>query len=208
MRFTLATSNLHKRDEVEAILTALGISPVEIQTLRDLPHIASPAEDGDSFFENARIKALAVSPAVDGCVLADDSGLEVDALNGRPGIHSARYAGEGASPEECVQKLLRETAGVPFEKRTARFVCVMILARGGQILAEARGVCEGSIAEAPAGSGGFGYDPVFWLPERRRTMAEIPQTEKNRVSHRADALKQLENPLRALRLKRSPPPPH
>lgn len=197
MRFTLATSNLHKRDEIGAILTALGIAPVEIQTLRDLPHIAPPVEDGDSFFENARIKALAVSSAVDGCVLADDSGLEADALDGRPGVHSARYAGEGGSSEECVQKLLREMAGVPRRSRSARFVCVMVLARGDQILAEARGVCEGAIADEPAGSGGFGYDPVFWMETHQRTMAEITQAEKNRVSHRADALKRLKKPLRA-----------
>ena len=197
MRLILATSNLHKREEIDAILARLEISPAAILTLRDPPDTAPPVEDGDSFLENARIKALAVPLSEEGFVLADDSGLAVDALNGRPGIHSARYAGEGASSEACVQKLLREMAGVPFEKRTARFVCVMVLARGGEIAAEARGVCEGFIAEEPAGEGGFGYDPVFWLPDVQQTMSQIAQAEKNRVSHRAAALKRLEKPLRA-----------
>ena len=198
MQLTLATSNLHKRDEIAALLAdLLDIGAVHLQTLRDFPGIPAPVEDGADFQENARIKALAVSSVTGGYALADDSGLEVDALNGRPGVHSARYAGEGGSAEDCVRKLLREMRGVPTALRTARFVCVITLARGGEIIAEARGVCEGVIAEEPAGSGGFGYDPVFWLPDRQKTMAQIPPEEKNRVSHRARALRQLREPLLA-----------
>ncbi|MDA1192630.1 MAG: RdgB/HAM1 family non-canonical purine NTP pyrophosphatase [Candidatus Poribacteria bacterium] len=188
MSFVLATENLHKRDEIAAILARLGVKGVPICTLRDVPSLSSPVEDGATFAENARIKAFHVSKTTGGYALADDSGLCVDALNGAPGIHSSRYAGENATDADRIAKLLRELRDVPDEKRRARFVCAMALTHGHEIIAETEGVCEGRIALNPAGSDGFGYDPVFYLPDRARTLAEVGPEEKNRISHRFKAL--------------------
>jgi XTP/dITP diphosphohydrolase len=188
MKLVIATSNAHKRDEIAAILDALDVRGVALTTLRDYPNVPTVEENGATFAENARLKAVAVSKAVDGYVLADDSGIVVDALDGAPGIHSARYAGDRASDADRIGKLLSELRDVPDERRTARFVCAMTLARRGEIVAETEGVCEGRIAAQPRGDGGFGYDPVFLVPEYEQTMAEVGSATKNRISHRAKAL--------------------
>lgn len=185
----LATSNPHKVEEVRATLAPAG---VEVVSLAEAGIDAEPpAEDQPTFAGNAALKAryyarVAVRPC-----LADDSGLEVDALDGAPGVRSARFAGvEGdrAAVDRANNRLLVERlAGVPFEGRTARFVCVMVLAEGAGVLAEARGVLEGHIVDEPRGRHGFGYDPHFWLADRGCTVAELPPEQKNAISHRGRA---------------------
>lgn len=188
---TVATSNPHKVDEISAVLGQIGIACLPMQAAG----VPEPVEDGATFEENARIKARAYAKALGCVVLADDSGLEVDALGGAPGVHSARYAGVGATRAERDAannaKLLRELAGVPHARRTARFVCVLCVARpDGSIVAEARGHFEGWIGEAPRGANGFGYDPLLVL-EDGRTSAELTPAEKNARSHRGNALREL-----------------
>ena len=190
-KLIIATSNPHKVEEIGAVLGQIGIQCMPMQDAG----IPEPEEDGATFEANARIKAIAYAKALGVTVLADDSGLEVDALGGAPGVHSARYAGVGATRAERDAannaKLLRELAGVPQERRTARFVCVLCVARpDGSIVAEARGHFEGSIGEAPRGSNGFGYDPLLVLPDGR-TSAELTSEEKNARSHRGNALRTL-----------------
>lgn len=194
-----ASSNPHKVDEVRAILAPLGIRVVGLQSLADPP--PEPLEDGDSFEANARIKAIAYATATGQMCLADDSGLEVDALGGEPGVQSARYAGVGDSRAERDAannaKLLRELADVPQEQRTARFVCAMCLADAeGNIIAETRGTFEGVIADEPRGSNGFGYDPLLYLPDRGCTSAELSPEEKNARSHRGQAARKMAELLR------------
>jgi XTP/dITP diphosphohydrolase len=188
---TIATSNPHKIEEISAVLGPLGIGCLPLGR-SDIPE---PEEDGATFEENARIKAIAYARALDRVVLADDSGLEVDALGGAPGVHSARYAGVGATRAERDQannaKLLAALEGVPDRMRTARFVCVLSIARpDGTILAEARGTFDGVIGFAPRGVNGFGYDPLLVLPDGR-TSAELSSDEKNARSHRGNALRTL-----------------
>jgi XTP/dITP diphosphohydrolase len=188
---TIATSNPHKVEEIEAVLGPLGIRCVPLGRT-DIPE---PEEDGATFEMNARIKAVAYARALGTTVLADDSGLEVDALGGAPGVHSARYAGIGASRSERDAannaKLLRALESVPDERRTARFVCVLVVARAdGSIVAEARGHFEGRIGHASRGANGFGYDPLLVL-EDGRTSAELSSDEKNARSHRGNALRAL-----------------
>ena len=190
-KLIIATSNPHKVEEIAAVLGQIGIACVPL-TRTDIPE---PDENGATFEENARIKAIAYAKALGAIVLADDSGLEVDALGGAPGVHSARYAGIGATRAERDAannaKLLRELAGVPHARRTARFVCVLCVARpDGSIAAEARGHFEGWIGEAPRGSNGFGYDPLLVLTDGR-TSAELSSAEKNARSHRGNALREL-----------------
>jgi XTP/dITP diphosphohydrolase len=180
----LATRNSGKVREFRSLLAsagwdARGLNDVEI--LDDFP------ETGSSFAENARMKALAGSRLTELPVLADDSGLEVFALDGRPGIYSARYAGPQATDQDRNHKLLDELAETGVE-RAARFVCAVAFARGGTLLAEAEGECRGVIAREPRGSNGFGYDPIFYFPELGRTYAELNEAEKNRWSHRARAV--------------------
>jgi XTP/dITP diphosphohydrolase len=194
MRILFATSNPHKIDEVRAILAPHGIEIVGLESINPQP--PEPVEDGDTFEANARIKAIAYAKATNQNCLADDSGLEVDALGGRPGVHSARYAGVGSTRIERDAannaKLLRELAAVPDERRTARFVCAMCLAKAdGTILAETRGQFEGVIAHQPRGSNGFGYDPLLFLPDRRCSSAELSSDEKNARSHRGAAAQAL-----------------
>ncbi|MBI4460557.1 MAG: non-canonical purine NTP pyrophosphatase [Acidobacteria bacterium] len=148
-------------------------------------------EDAGSFAGNAAKKALHYSHLISGVVLADDSGLEVDALEGAPGISSRRFAGPGASDAENNAKLLRQLLGVPPDKRTARFVCELALAREGQLLAQFRGAAEGVILESPRGEGGFGYDPLFLDPEINETFAELSPAQKLERSHRGRALRSL-----------------
>lgn len=145
-------------------------------------------ESGATFAENAILKARAYAEASGLLTLADDSGLEVDALDGAPGVRSARYAGEGASDEDRYRLLLRNLAGVPQGKRTARFRCVVAVATPQGKVHTAEGRCEGVIGFEPRGTHGFGYDPVFYLPDRGQTMAELPPTVKNRISHRGRAV--------------------
>lgn len=181
----LATTNPGKRREFSKLVPAT----VVVHTLDDFD-IDLPPEVGASFAENADAKAVAASRQSGMLALADDSGLEVAALNGAPGIHSARYAGEPQSDQRNRDALLAALRDVPPSKRGARFVCAVALARDGAVIARAEGVVEGVIASTAAGDHGFGYDPIFRLPDGR-TMAELPPEEKNRVSHRALAYQHL-----------------
>jgi XTP/dITP diphosphohydrolase len=157
--------------------------------LDDFPDVPEAIEDADTFIQNSRKKALHYSAATGLLTLADDSGLEVDCLGGAPGVHSARYAGRAHDYGANNRKLVAAVAGVPLEQRTARFRCAMVLARPGTVLAETNGIVEGLIVDEPRGSGGFGYDPHFLLPDRGQTMAELSPDEKNALSHRGQALR-------------------
>jgi XTP/dITP diphosphohydrolase len=163
--------------------------------MMDYPDLPDIVEDGKSFLENAHKKARVVSERTGETVLADDSGLEVDALGGAPGVHSARYAGEDANDEKNMRKLLDDMRDVAYENRGATFRCVLVLyaADGGCETFE--GHWRGRIAEEPAGQGGFGYDPVFFLPEEGITVAQLPAEKKNRISHRAQAIAKLRSRL-------------
>jgi XTP/dITP diphosphohydrolase len=180
----LATRNLGKLREFRELLGARGL---EVMGLNQAGLDRDHDETGSSFGENARLKALAYSAETVLPVLADDSGLEVFSLDGRPGVHSARYAGPGATDGERIRKLLSELERTPGQ-RDARFVCALALARLGRLLLETEGECRGQIAREPEGGGGFGYDPVFCLPELGKTFAQLTPAEKNRCSHRARAV--------------------
>ncbi len=190
MELLIATTNPGKRAEIESILKRYSL---RIISLNDLSSYPTVVEDGVTFEENALKKARTLAEFSGRVTLADDSGLEVDALGGAPGIHSARYGGEEAEDIRNNQKLLRALAGVPEEKRTARFVCVLALCAppalgGGEWLF--RGECAGRIAFAPRGENGFGYDPLFFYPPLSLTFAELDREAKSRVSHRGRALKE------------------
>ncbi|MFM7051970.1 MAG: RdgB/HAM1 family non-canonical purine NTP pyrophosphatase [Planctomycetota bacterium] len=198
-KIVIATSNPHKVEEISAVLGRLGIECVPLPNAG----IPEPVEDGATFEANARIKARAYAKALGTTVLADDSGLEVDALGGAPGVHSAYYAGTGANRAERDAannaRLLRELEGVPDGRRGARFVCVLSLAAAdGSIEAEARGTFEGHIGHAPRGTNGFGYDPLLVLGDGR-TSAELSSDEKNARSHRGNALRALVRLIQASR---------
>ena len=166
----------------------LASTRIEILTLDAHPTIPEPDEDADSFEGNARKKALHYARLTDLWALADDSGLQVDALAGEPGVHSARYAGEACSDAANNAKLLEKLRGVPAERRTARFRCVLALANPAEVVATASGTLEGLIVDEPRGHNGFGYDPHFFVPELGQTVAEMPPEQKNRISHRGRAL--------------------
>ncbi|MFQ5736435.1 MAG: XTP/dITP diphosphatase [Thermodesulfobacteriota bacterium] len=187
-RLVLATRNAGKIREIRRLLEGTGI---DVLTLDDVPAMELPPETGDTFKENALAKARFVARSTGIAALADDSGLEVDFLGGRPGVRSARYAGQDATDEENYRKLLRELDGVPAEKRGARFRAVVALVLPDGTEAAFDGLFEGVIAEAPAGCGGFGYDPVFFVPSEGRTSAELTADEKNSISHRSKALAKL-----------------
>jgi XTP/dITP diphosphohydrolase len=187
MDLLLATRNAHKTREFAEILG----DGFEITDLREATDVLTIEETGSSFAENAILKATGVSQDRQRLVVADDSGLEVAALDGAPGIYSARYAGENASDEENVKKLLRELARQPQAKRTARFRCVIALARHGELLGTFEGIAEGTIVDPPRGRAGFGYDPVFLPIGFEQTFAELPAKTKNEISHRAQAARQL-----------------
>ena len=174
-----ATGNKHKVDEYRQLLDGQNI---EIKSLLDYPAYPEPEENGNSFKENASIKALAACKYCDVPAFADDSGLEVAALGGRPGIHSSRYA---ATDAERIAKLLDELKGVP--DRSARFVCVIAIAANGEVIETFEGEIKGKILEAPRGANGFGYDPVFQPEGFDKSFAELTPEEKNRISHRARA---------------------
>lgn len=196
MQLIVATRNAHKTREIAQILG----SALAVQDLTTHPEISKIAENGASFEENAKLKAIAVSKQLPGLVIADDSGLEVEALGGAPGIHSARYAGKNASDNEKIAKLLGELAEVDAkgDRRRARFRCVLAVAREGQVLGTFEGVIEGEIAERSRGSHGFGYDPVFVPDGFEETFAELPEELKNSVSHRAKAIRRLQAKLPTL----------
>ena len=187
-KLMLATTNSGKIAEFRTLLGQYELlQDIELLTPRDWPTALPEVEEtGTSFAANARLKAVALAQATGIAALADDSGLCVDALNGEPGLHSARWAGIGATDADRNARLLSRLAGVPAERRTAQYVCVVSLATpGGSV--EAEGVCAGRILEQPRGANGFGYDPLFLVPEGR-TMAELTAAEKNSVSHRAKAV--------------------
>ena len=175
----LASNNRHKQEEMRAILAAAGMVHVQLRILADLPGYTPPAEDGDTFAANAAIKAEDAARASGLISIADDSGLTVDSLGGAPGVYSARYADdEGHDHDDAANnaKLLRLLAEVPAGQRGAAFVCVIALASPDGAFLTTQGECRGEIAHAPRGQNGFGYDPLFYLPERGRTMAELSQT--------------------------------
>jgi len=180
----LATRNRDKGAELEALLADLG---VRIRTLDEFPGAPEVEEDGATCEANAVKKAVTIARYTGLFSVADDTGLMVEALNGRPGVHAARYAGDRATYADNCRKLLGELANVPRESRRARFVTVAAMASPDGRVETVEGGLEGMITEQPAGSGGFGYDPVFWLPEVGKTLAELSPEEKNRVSHRAKA---------------------
>jgi XTP/dITP diphosphohydrolase len=183
----VSTRNSHKLCEIRTILGA----GFEVSDLSILPTMSEVEETGTSFEANAELKALGASQLFEGWVIADDSGLEVDALGGAPGVYSARYAGKAAGDSENNALLLKNLGEVPEEERRARFRCVIVLARAGRKLAAFNGFVEGLIALSPRGGGGFGYDPLFVPNGFSQTFGELPVATKNRLSHRAHALSQL-----------------
>ena len=195
MRIVLASGSAGKLREIRALLEPLGH---ELLTQAELG-VESPPETGTSFLANALLKAHHTSQATGLPSLADDSGIEVDALQGRPGVRSARYAGEKATDQENLEKLLEELQQVPAQERAARYRCVVVLVRhvGETAPLTAEGVWEGRIAIAPRGSNGFGYDPVFIPDGLKCTAAELAAVEKNERSHRAQALRFLRSQLLA-----------
>ncbi len=188
-RIAVASRNPHKLREIARICAGW---PVEWVTVRDDPQRFPEVEEtGDTYLENASLKARAVAAALDLPALADDSGIEVDALGGAPGPRSARYAGEDATDEQNLHQLIRSLTGVPAGGRTARYRCVAVLASpdGGRIHAEAE--CEGTLIRAPRGVAGFGYDPIFVPAGWDQTMAELTDDQKDRISHRGRAFRAL-----------------
>ena len=185
----VATRNAHKTDEIQRILGP-QFNVTDLAAHPEIPHIA---ESGTTFQENAILKAVAVSKRMPGFVIADDSGLEVEALGGAPGIHSARHAGMNATDQEKTDKLLEELTRVGAIKnaRRARFRCVLALACKGNVLGAFEGIIEGQIADRPRGSHGFGYDPIFMPEGFQQTFGELAPAEKNQLSHRARALERL-----------------
>ncbi|HEX5065958.1 MAG TPA: RdgB/HAM1 family non-canonical purine NTP pyrophosphatase [Myxococcota bacterium] len=183
----VATGNAGKLRELRALL---GDLPVTLHSLRDFPRVALP-EEGDDYTENALAKARVAAARSGMPALGDDSGLEVEGLGGAPGPHSARYGGPGLDDAGRVAHLLAALRGRTGEARRARFVCVAALALPDGRAWTARGECPGTILEAPRGDGGFGYDPVFWSSELGAGMAELPEEQKNEISHRGRALRGL-----------------
>lgn len=191
-QIVLATKNKGKIKEFSRMFDRFD---VEVLTIADLPDLPDVVEDGDTFEANARKKAETICRTTGLPSLADDSGLEVEALNGEPGVYSARFAGPHATDAENNAKLVDKMQHVPEAARQARFVSVLALAVPGGETLLARGTCEGRIVLAPKGDHGFGYDPYFLLPEKGKTMAELVPEEKNRISHRGAAVRVLENML-------------
>lgn len=182
----MATRNRNKIREIRDKFS--GLTGIELLSLDDVAPIPDVEEDGATFEENALKKARETARLTGIPAMADDSGLEVDALGGEPGIYSARYGGEGATDLDRNRLVLEKMQGIPDGKRTARFICVIAIVIPGGEERLARGTCEGEISREMRGDHGFGYDPVFYLPDRGATMAEIPLIEKNIISHRARAL--------------------
>lgn len=190
MDLLLATRNAHKTREIQRILGPA----FAMRDLSAYPEISETAETGTTFEENAVLKATAASNRLHGLIIADDSGLEVDALGGAPGIYSARYAGQNATDQQNIDKLLGElarTGATSGDQGSARFRCVLALARENQMLGTFEGIVEGKIVDLPRGNGGFGYDPVFLPTGFDKTFGELAPAEKDRLSHRARALEKV-----------------
>ena len=185
MKLLIATTNPNKIREIRPLLAGL---PCELLTLADIDPIPEPEETAHTFWENARIKALAYAGASGLVAVAEDSGLEIDAMNGEPGVLSARFMGAATPYPERFAEIFRRVTG---RDRTARFVTALAMARGNTILFETQTTIEGEIAHAAAGAHGFGYDPIFWYPPLRMTTAQLPDPEKAIVSHRARAFRDL-----------------
>ena len=195
----MATGNRHKVEEIRAVLADL---PVAVRSLAEFPGAPEVVEDGRTYRENALKKAWSAAKFTGKPALADDTGLEVDALGGQPGLYAARFAGEGCTFQDNIRKLLRLLEGVPPQRRGARFVCVLALVDPSGREQVVEGDLYGRITEAPAGGGGFGYDPVFYVPDLGKTLAELTPEEKNRISHRGRALAKVREILRALNAER------
>ena len=196
IELVVATRNRHKTREIQHILGP----EFRVRDLEMHPEVSEICESGTSFEENAKLKALAASSQLPALVIADDSGLEVDALGGAPGIYSARYAGAKATDTDKIDKLLGELARVRATEdgRRARFRCVVALARNGNLLGTFEGIVEGSIADESRGDSGFGYDPIFIPEGLKQTFGELPTEVKNTISHRAKAIRALADRLRRL----------
>ena len=189
----IATKNKGKAKEFETMFAPLGY---RVLTMLDLEDAADVEETGKTFEENAILKSEALSRQYNTIVVADDSGLMIDALDGRPGVYSARYAGENKDDEANIDKVLDEMKDVPEEKRTARFYCALAVSRPGHDTVTFSGTVEGKILSGRRGGNGFGYDPIFYVPELGKTTAEMAPEEKNRISHRAKALQKLRENLK------------
>jgi len=185
LKLIIATHNNDKEKELKSVLDDF---PVEVMSLDQFPEIGEIEETGSTLYENAKLKAVTVNKITNMPCLGDDTGLEVDALNGAPGVYSSRYAGENVSYENNVTKLLRELRSTPSDKRTARFRTIIFYTDGDREL-YTQGEIQGVITENPRGTNGFGYDPVFYIPEVKKTMAELTSAEKNKLSHRGQAMR-------------------
>lgn len=191
----VATKNRGKARDFIGMFEPLGFI---VKTLHDYEEIEDVEETGTTFEENAVIKAEAVAKRLGRIVIADDSGLIVDALNGEPGIYSARYAGEHKDDEANIDKVLEKLKGVPDNERTARYYCALALAFPDGRTTTVNGTCEGTIRHERRGTNGFGYDPIFYMSQLDKTMAEITLEEKNQISHRAEAMRKLKDVLPSL----------
>ena len=185
MKLIIATNNNDKEKELKSVLDGF---PIEVMSLDQFPEIGEIEETGSTLYENAKLKAVIVNKITNMPCLGDDTGLEVDALNGAPGVYSSRYAGDNVSYEDNVTKLLREMRSTPSEKRTARFRTIIFYTDGDREL-YTHGEIKGYITEEQRGKNGFGYDPVFYIPEVKKTMAELTSAEKNILSHRGQAMR-------------------
>lgn len=188
----IATNNKGKAKEFKSLFAEYGY---KIKTLHDFPEIRDVEETGNTFYANALQKATFISQALDTIVLADDSGLEVDALDGAPGIYSARFAGEHGNDQKNNEKLLEELKNTPEEERTANFHCSLVLVRPDKEPLHVVGTVDGLILQEPKGDNGFGYDPLFFVPELDKSMAELTSDQKNAISHRAQAIIKLRDHL-------------
>ncbi len=185
MKLIIATHNSDKEKELRSVLDDC---PVEVMSLEQFPEIGDIEETGSTLYENAKLKADTVNRVTNLPCLGDDTGLEVDALGGAPGVYSARYAGDNVSYEDNMMKLLSELRSTPSEKRTARFRTIIFYTDGNREL-YTQGEIQGIITKSPRGVNGFGYDPVFYIPEVKKTMAELTSAEKNKLSHRGQAMR-------------------
>jgi len=191
----IATNNMGKVNDFSKLLEPFGIS---VLSLNDLEEAIDVEETGDTFEANAILKAETVANLLGKIVIADDSGLEIDALHGAPGVYSARFAGPLKGDEENIDKVLVELIGVPTAERTARFRCVLAIAGPDLETETFSGSCEGLIQHERKGDNGFGYDPIFYVPEKKRTMAQLAPEEKNEISHRGAAISKLQGKISIL----------
>lgn len=189
----IATKNKGKAKEFEKLFLPKGLA---VKTLLDYPDIEDVEETGSTFEENAILKAETIANNLGVRVIADDSGLEIDALEGRPGVYSARYAGSEKNDENNIDKVLDELHGVPEIERTARFCCALAMAEPGNETLTVFGTCEGRILNERRGTNGFGYDPIFFVETEQKAMAELASDEKNKISHRANAIRKLDDLLK------------